>query len=132
MNSTMRAVVVDPSSADHFVIREFPAPAPLPDEAVVRVNAISLNRGEVRYALSAPAGRRPGWDLAGVVEQAAANGAGPKAGQRVVGMLNVGSWAQRVAVPTNALAELPENVSFAQAATLPVAGLTALHSMYKG
>ena len=35
-------------------------------------------------------------------------------------------------MPTNQLAELPDNVSFAQASTLPVAGLTALHSLYKG
>ena len=82
--------------------------------------------------MSAPAGRRPGWDLAGVVEKAAADGTGPKEGSRVVGLLNVGSWAQSVAVPTNAVAELPDSVSFEAASTLPVAGLTALHSLSKG
>jgi NADPH:quinone reductase-like Zn-dependent oxidoreductase len=49
-----------------------------------------------------------------------------------VGTLNPGAWAERVAVPTNALAALPEAVSFAQAATLPVAGLTALYTLEKG
>jgi NADPH:quinone reductase-like Zn-dependent oxidoreductase len=129
---TTQAVVVDPASPGRFVIREFPAPDPLPNQALVRVKAISLNRGEIRYSMAAPAGRRPGWDLAGIVERSAPDGSGPKPGTRVVGMLDLGSWAQLVAVPTYALAELPDNVSFAQAATLPVAGLTALHSLYKG
>jgi NADPH:quinone reductase-like Zn-dependent oxidoreductase len=129
---TTKAVVVDPAAPGRFVISEFPAPEPARNEAVVSVKAVSINRGEVRYSLSAPAGRRPGWDLAGLVQKAAADGTGPKEGTRVVGMLSLGSWAQLAAVPTNALAEIPENASFEVASTLPVAGLTALHSLYKG
>ncbi len=127
-----RAIVIDPTLPDRFVIRDFDDPKPLPNEAVVRVHAFSLNRGEVRYSMTAPAGRRPGWDLAGVVEKAAADGTGPKEGTRVVGLLLVGAWAERVAVPTNQLAAIPDDVSFAAASTLPVAGLTALYSLEKG
>jgi len=50
----------------------------------------------------------------------------------VVGMLGEAAWAERVAVPTHALAELPDKVTFSQAATLPVAGLTALYALAKG
>ncbi len=126
----MRAVAVDPEAKGRLVIREFDAPQPQPSEALVRVKAISLNLGEVRNALTeAPAGYRPGWDLAGVVERAAANGGGPKAGARIVGLVPTGAWAELAAVTTSNLAEVPDRVSFAQAATLPVAGLTALYGL---
>ena len=130
--ATNLAVVVDPEAAGRLVIRPVPEPTADRDEAVVRVHAISLNRGEVRRSGMAAAGWRPGWDLAGVVESAAADGQGPAVGTRVVGFLIDGAWAQRVTVPRNALAELPDKVTFSQAATFPVAGLTALQALGKG
>jgi NADPH:quinone reductase-like Zn-dependent oxidoreductase len=66
------------------------------------------------------------------VEIAAGDGSGPRVGARVVGIVLEGAWAERVAVPTHALAELPDKVTFSQAATFPVAGLTALHALAKG
>jgi NADPH2:quinone reductase len=129
---TIKAVVVDPTSPGRFVILDCPAPQASPNQAVVRVRAISINRGEVRRAMTAPAGMRPGWDLSGIVEQPAADGTGPKEGIRVVGTVASGSWAQLAAVPTDAIAELPANVSFEVASTLPIAGLTSLHALYKG
>ena len=125
------AVVVDPTSPGRLVVRPVPDPTPDRGEAIVRVRAISLNRGEVRRSTMAPANWRPGWDLAGHVERAAADGTGPQIGARVVGLLPEGAWAERVAVPTHALVELPEKVTFSQAATFPVAGLTALHALGK-
>ena len=98
----------------------------------MRVAAVSLNRGEVRRAEASEPGFRPGWDLAGTVERAAGDGSGPQEGARVVGFLPSGAWAELAPVPTNALAELPEGVSFAEAATLPVAGLTALYALEEG
>ncbi len=128
--NTIRAVVVDPTLEGRLAIKEVPAPAPTPNDALVRVKAISLNLGETRNALTeAAAGWRPGWDFAGIVEKAAADGSGPKAGARVVGMMFQGSWAELLAVPESFLAVLPDSVSFAQAATLPVAGLTALYGL---
>ncbi len=50
-----------------LAVSSVPEPAPLPHEAVIRVAAVSLNRGELRRIETAPAGWRPGWDLAGVV-----------------------------------------------------------------
>lgn len=130
--STMQAVVADPNHAERLVIRDVPAPSPTPSEALVRASAISLNRGETRGAFQSDVAWQPGWDVAGVVEQPAADGSGPPAGARVVGLVPNSAWAQQVAISTHTLAELPEAVSFAQAATLPVAGLTALYALKHG
>lgn len=101
-------------------------PAPADDEALVAVAAYSVNRGET-FLLSEPrAGWRPGKDIAGTVIAAAADGAGPAVGTRVVGHTEAYGWAERVAVATSSLAVLPGEVGTEVAAALPLAGLTAL------
>jgi NADPH:quinone reductase len=133
MPETVRAVVVDPSSPQRLGLKHVDLAPAAPDEVTVRVTAISLNRGEVRRATSqGKPGDRPGWDFAGIVEGRAANGSGPPAGSRVVGLLPSGAWAERVRAPSHAVAALPEAVTDAQAAALPVAGLTALHALRQG
>ncbi|HUY79634.1 MAG TPA: zinc-binding dehydrogenase [Ktedonobacterales bacterium] len=130
--SNPRAIVVEPGAPGGVAIREVAPPQPAPSEAIVRVAAISLNRGEVRGLGARATGERPGWDFAGVVAQAAGDGSGPAAGTRVVGMLDAGAWGELIAAPTNRIAALPDAVAFAQAATLPIAGLTALLALERG
>jgi NADPH:quinone reductase-like Zn-dependent oxidoreductase len=124
----MRALLSD-TDAPYVSLGEADDPAPRHNQALVEVRAFSLNRGEIkRLAGMAPA-TVTGWDAAGVVRQPAADGSGPKQGARVVGLVNVGAWAELAAVDTSLLAELPDAVSFEQASTLPVAGMTAVRSL---
>jgi NADPH2:quinone reductase len=128
----MLALVNTPNGAAPVEIREVPEPAPAANEAVVEVHAFSLNRGELRLMQVRPEGWRPGQDISGVVVQAAADGAGPAVGARVVALTDNAGWAQRAAVPAYRLAALPDNVRFEEAAALPVAGLTALRTLRHG
>ncbi|ASR47074.1 zinc-binding dehydrogenase [Paenibacillus kribbensis] len=128
----IRAIVTDPFASEFFSIKEVAAPQAQPWEAIVQVQAFSLNRGEISDAMDNKKQMRPGWDFAGVVIEQAQNGTGPKQGSRVVGLLPMGAWAEQVAAPTSLLAEIPDDITFAEAATLPVAGLSALYTLRKG
>lgn len=133
MSDTVRAVVVDANAPGRLSIQPVALAPAAATDVTVRVTAISLNRGEVKRAVTASdPGARPGWDFVGIVEEAAKQGGGPPVGARVVGLLLSGAWAERVRVPAHAVAVLPDGVSDAQAATLPVAGLTALHALRQG
>lgn len=133
MSDQIRAIIVDPNAPGRLSVRSAKLAAAATNDVTVRVTAISLNRGEVKRAVTqSEPGTRPGWDFAGVVEEAATQGGGPPVGARVVGLLLSGGWAERVRVPVENVAVLPDGVSDAQAATLPVAGLTALHALRQG
>jgi NADPH:quinone reductase len=128
----MLALVNTPNGPAPIELREIADPSPAPNEVLVEVHAFSLNRGELASFARNKEGWVPGQDIAGIVRRAAANGDGPPAGARVVALVDDFGWAQHAAVPTHRTAELPDNVSFAQAATLPVAGLTALRTLRLG
>ncbi|MCW3083140.1 MAG: hypothetical protein JWP12_506 [Bacteroidetes bacterium] len=122
----MRAVVTQPHTTPHLALSEVPMPIPSPTEALIKVKAFSLNQGETRTALDATDRYVPGWDFAGVIEKASADGSTPKEGTRVFGYVARGSWSEYLVAPTGLMAEIPEGVSNAQATTLPIAGFTAL------
>ncbi|WP_158861724.1 zinc-binding dehydrogenase [Leifsonia sp. AG29] len=129
----MRAVFNAPEDPMRVAIRDgAPEPDPAPDEAIIEVHAFSLNRGELALLATRPAAWRPGQDVAGTVIRAAANGTGPAVGSRVVGLVEQAGWAERVAVAADRLAEIPSGVETIAAATLGIAGRTALNTVRLG
>jgi NADPH:quinone reductase-like Zn-dependent oxidoreductase len=128
----MRALVATGNPASPLEMRDVDEPSPAANEIVVEVKNVSINRGELRLVASRANGWRPGQDVAGTVVRAAANGSGVSVGTRVVALAEQAGWAERVAVPASRAAALPDHVTFAQAATLPVAGLTALRALRLG
>jgi NADPH:quinone reductase len=104
-------------------------PIPGSDELLVRVQAISLNRGEIRAVARAKDGVIPGWDIAGTVVKAARNGGGPGEGARVAAIVNSGAWAELATVPATQAAVVPDEVDLEVAATLPVAALTVVRAL---
>jgi len=125
----MFALAISSDSPNRLKLSEIDEPKFCENEALVSVHATSLNRGELRLLSIRPDGWIPGQDIVGIVERAAADGSGPPVGSRVVALVDEAGWAERVAVSTDRLAIVPDNVSFASAATLPVAGTTALRTL---
>ncbi|HEY2049668.1 MAG TPA: zinc-binding dehydrogenase [Caulobacteraceae bacterium] len=130
--ATMRTVVTDDAVWGRLRIGEAPRPQPASADALVRVAAVSLNRGELKTAFAAPGGWRPGWDFAGVVEAASSDGCGFAVGTRVVGLAPIAGWSDYVVASSPFLARVPDSVDLHDAATLPVAGLTARAALAKG
>ena len=110
-------------------LEDIPTPNQNSDELILEVEAISLNRGELRSAARAADGVVPGWDVAGTVIAAAPSAKGPSVGTRVVALVAGGGWAEQVSVPVAQAAVVPEDVALEVAATLPVAALTVVRAL---
>ena len=129
----MRGFVTDPSAPGGLRLADdLPEPEPGPGELLLEVRAYAVNRGELRLLQLRPDGWRPGQDVAGVVLRAAVDGGGPPEGARAVAVVDGAGWSERVAVPAQWAAGFPDGVSFEQAASLPIAGLTALRALRAG
>src|SRR5258708_17689231 len=128
----MLALVKTPNGNEPVDLRQTPEPAPGLHEALVAVQAFSLNRGELRSFRNTEEGWIPGQDISGIVLRQAADGSGPPAGARIVALMDEFGWAGRAAVPTQRIAVLPDTGPLAAPAPLPVARLTALRPLRHG
>ena len=121
----MQAVVSTPGGERWVELREVPDPEPGPDELLVQVHAAGINRGELTL-VQMREDFRPGQEIAGVVA------AGPRSGERVVGLADWHGWAPYATVPEHRTVPLPDDIDFATAAALPMAGATALNLIRLG
>ncbi|MEV4550103.1 NAD(P)H-binding protein [Nonomuraea wenchangensis] len=141
--TTMRAARLH-AYGDPSVIRhdELPIPAPGPGEVLIKVAGTSFNPSEVglRSGLLAAAVpewaglRLPytlGWDVAGTVVETGPGVAWPRAGDEVIGRLDGGAAASYALAPARVLARAPGGVPLADAAAIPVAGLTAWQAVHE-
>lgn len=137
----MKALVYEEAhDLDNFAMRliEIAEPTLRDLDVLVEIHAIGINPGEafIRRTRSAEPGGRVllGWEFAGVVVRAGSAVRNFKVGNRVFGtgdMSRDGAWAERVAVDHRILAKIPENLSFADAASLPVGAITAWEAMFR-
>jgi len=108
---------------------EPPVPDPGPDEVLVRVVLAGVNFGDThqregRYVAKREVPFVLGGEVAGTVERAAA---GFSEGDRVVGLLDTGGYAQYAAVPVRRAFALPDGLRYHEALALLIQGLTAWH-----
>lgn len=119
-------------------------PTPASGEVLLAVAATALNSGDVRlmrgepllvrlfFGLRAPKRPGRGMDVAGTVVAIGSGVEGLAVGDRVVGELPGGGLAEYVVAPADRLVPVPAEVSMTDAATLPIAGGTALQALDAG
>ena len=140
--ATMRAIVQHAyGTSDVLRLQDIDEPSPGPHDVLVRVQAASVNHGDWfltsgrPYVTRAAFGmRKPrvavrGRDLAGRVEAVGAAVTRFRPGDDVYAETTTGSFAELACVPERLLARKPTNLTFEQAAAVPLAAVTALQGL---
>src|SRR5256714_8225203 len=112
------------------------APQPTADRVRVRVRAAGINRADILQRLGrypAPPGYPqdiPGLEFAGEVVEVGEEARAWKVGDRVFGIIGGGAQAEFVTVPESTLAEIPPNLDWAEAASIPEVFMTAHDALF--
>lgn len=139
----MKAFVYDRyGSPDILELKEVDRPTVADEQLLVRVRAAGINpydwhllRGDPYLVRMVGGLRRPrkatiaGSDIAGVVEAVGKNVTRFRPGDEVYACVNVGGYAQYVCAPQTLVAQKPANLTFEQAAAVPMAAITALQGL---
>jgi NADPH:quinone reductase-like Zn-dependent oxidoreductase len=138
----MKAIVQDRyGSADVLELGDVDMPVPKDDEVLLRVHAAGVDPGVWHlmtgmpyllrlfgYGLRRPKVRVRGRDVAGRVEAVGKDVTGFRPGDEVFGICE-GSFAEYACARADKLVPKPANLSFEQAAVVPISALTALHGV---
>lgn len=128
--------IISHEGAGRLEVCEVERPLARADRVRVRVRAAGLNRADLlqkRGRYPAPPGAPadiPGLEFAGEVEQAGEDARMWRSGQRVFGITAGGAQAEYVVVPESHLAEIPEGLSFEEAAAVPEVFITAHDALF--
>lgn len=134
----MRAAIIRSyGGPEAFELIDIDKPRPLPTEVLIRVKAVGVNPVEMYIRSGAfPLHAPPvilGWDVSGVVEEVVPGVSRFRVGDEVFGMpffpRPAQTYAEYVVAPSRQLAQKPKNVSHAEAAALPLVGLTAYQAL---
>jgi putative PIG3 family NAD(P)H quinone oxidoreductase len=129
-------VITGAGGPEVLEVREVQTPQPAPDEVLVRIHAAGLNRADLLQRegkYPAPPGSPadiPGLEFAGEVAALGARARLWREGQRVFGLAGGGAYAQYIVAHERASAEIPANLSWADAAAIPEAFITAQDAMW--
>ncbi|KIL50088.1 zinc-binding alcohol dehydrogenase [Jeotgalibacillus alimentarius] len=134
----MKALLLkDKGTWRDMLVEEFEKPVPAADEILVKVKAAGLNPVDYKTGENgSPAWSYPhilGLDAAGVIEETGSEVTEVKNGDRVVflaDMARKGAFAEYIVTKAHTVSVLPEEVSFTDAAALPVAAYTAYQALF--
>jgi NADPH2:quinone reductase len=139
----MRAIAIEEfGGRDRLRLMDLPRPVPSKGEVLVRVVASGVNpvdwkirEGLLKGALPHSFPLVPGWDLAGVVDELGEGSTRLRKGDRVWAyarkpIVQWGTYAEYVALPEKNVALMPKNLLFEEAASVPLAALTAYQALF--
>jgi NADPH:quinone reductase-like Zn-dependent oxidoreductase len=131
----MKAVIyIKKGSPDKLFYCDVDKPVPNNKEILIKIEAVSLNAADYRAAKLGIIPRKKifGADISGIIESVGKEVSSFKTGDEVIGCLihhGYGGLAEYVAVSEKAVIKKPEQLSFEDASTLPVAGITAIQAL---
>ncbi len=129
----MKGIIVrEPGGSDQLELTDLPIPTLSDGELLIKVETAAVNRtdivtreGKSGYAKSAILGV----EVAGIVEKTSET-SHFKIGDRVMGLVNGGGYAEYAVMPANRALKIPDNLSFEEAAAIPEVFLTAYQTLY--
>jgi NADPH:quinone reductase-like Zn-dependent oxidoreductase len=138
----MRAIVQDQyGDVDKLLLEHIPTPTIAADEVLIRVHAAGMDRGTwhvmtgqpylmriMGFGFRGPKNRVHGLDVAGTVVEVGSSVTRFSAGDKVFG-ISRGSFAEYAAAREDKIAPMPHNLTYEQAAVVPVSGITALQAI---
>ena len=134
----MKAVVITQAGGPEVLeLREVEPPSPGPDQILIRVRASALNRADLLQReghYPAPFGypqEIPGIEFAGEIVAIGSLVQRWKPGQRVFGITGGGAHAQFIVAQERTVAEIPQRLSWSEAASIPEAFITAQDALWK-
>src|SRR5581483_2162 len=134
----MKAIVIcAPGGPEVLTVRDFPTPQPSADQVLVRVRAAGVNRADLLQRAGnypAPPGCPqdiPGLEFAGEVAELGPEARLWKPGQRVFGITGGGAYAEFIVAHERTLAEVPPNLDWLEAASIPEVFITAHDALWK-
>lgn len=141
----MKAITLSKyGSPSYLTLTNLPKPVPKDNQVLIKIYASSVNdydlslvKGKpyiyrIMYGILKPKIKIPGAEIAGIVEKTGKDIKNFHVGDSVFGdisTIGLGGFAEYISVPEDAIALMPENIDFAQAASLPHASLLAMQAM---
>ena len=134
---TMQQVIItEPGGVDKLAYETVTVPEPKADEVLVKVHAFGINRPDILqrqglYPMPKGVTPVPGLEVAGIVEAVGSDVTKFKVGDQVCGLTNGGGYAEYCVVPESQTLNIPEGVSFVQAAAIPETFFTVWANVFQ-
>jgi NADPH:quinone reductase-like Zn-dependent oxidoreductase len=140
----MKAVIIQKfGGVEELIFTEIEKPIPLDGEVLVKIKAAGVNPVDYKIREGLLSSRLPhqfpiilGWDMAGIIEERGHASRRFELGDEVYSytrrpIVSKGTYAEYIAIPEAYISRKPTTLSFAEAASVPLAGLTAYQTVYE-